>query len=87
MFNIIKLSRLSFPTQTEDTVNKSFPYANKEGIVAETIYPDRKGCVYANGIYWTARCVDNIVLEPGARVSIERLDNITVWVRPTFDRN
>ncbi len=87
MFDLIKLPRLLFPTQTEDTVNKSFPYDNKEGIVAETIYPDRKGCVSSNGIYWTARCADNIVLEPGDVVFIERLDNITAWVKRISERN
>jgi membrane protein implicated in regulation of membrane protease activity len=79
--------KLLLPPQNKSPITVNFPYDNKEGVVAETIYPDRKGCVYANGIYWTARCVDNIVLEPGAMVSIERLDNITIWVRPTFDRN
>ena len=71
-----------FLSPKKDAIDTSFPYPNKEGIVAETIYPDRKGCVSSNGIYWTARCVDNIVLEPGDRVIVQKLDNITAWVKP-----
>lgn len=64
-----------------------FPYDNKEGVVAETIYPDRKGSVYSNGIYWTARCSDNSILEPGEIVFVERLENITIWVKSISYKN
>ena len=83
---MFSLTKLLLP-QRENTINTSFPYDNKEGVVAETIYPDRKGCVSSNGIYWTARCVDNIVLEPGDLVLVERLENITAWVKPISNKN
>ncbi len=76
-----------FSPPKENTINTSFPYDNKEGVVEETIYPDRKGCVYSNGIYWTARCGDNSILEPGEIVFVERLENITIWVKSISQKN
>jgi membrane protein implicated in regulation of membrane protease activity len=58
-----------------------FPYSNKEGVVEETIHPDQKGCVYSNGIYWTARCAKNITLEPGELVYVVRRESIIIWVK------
>jgi len=78
---MFSLKSLFLPPR-ENALIDSFPYANKEGVVAETIYPDRKGCVSSNGIYWTARCAENTILLPGEVVYIVRLENITIWVEP-----
>ena len=75
-----------FSPQREDTINTDFPYDNKEGVVAETIYPDRKGCVYSNGIYWTARCAKDIILEPGEIVYVVKREGIIIWVKPIYRR-
>jgi membrane protein implicated in regulation of membrane protease activity len=79
--------KLLLPPQNKSPITANFPYDNKEGVVAETIYPDRKGCIYSNGIYWSARCGDNTILEPGEIVYIERLENITAWVKPISRKN
>lgn len=77
MFNL----KCLFLPARENAKTVKFPYDNKEGVVVETIYPDRHGSVYSNGIYWQARCSDNSILEPGEIVFIERLENITIWVK------
>jgi len=79
MLNFIKSF---FTTQTENTTNLNFPYDNKEGIVEQAIYPDRKGRVYFNGTWWPARCAENITLEPGEIVNVVKIENITLWVKP-----
>ena len=73
-----------FLTPRENASIANFPYDNKEGVVEEIIYPDRKGCVSSNGIYWTARCAENTILLPGEIVYIVRLENIIVWVEPIY---
>jgi len=71
-----------FLTPRENTSIANFPYDNKEGVVEEAIYPDRIGCVYSNGIYWTARCARNITLEPGEIIYVVGQESITIWVEP-----
>jgi membrane protein implicated in regulation of membrane protease activity len=78
---MVSLISLLLPPREKPKIME-FPYDNKEGIVEETIYPDRKGCVYSNGIYWTARCAKNIILEPGEIVHIVRRESIIIWVKP-----
>ena len=80
---MFSLKSLFLPPRENASID-SFPYDNKEGVVAEIIYPDRKGCVSSNGIYWTARCARNIILLPGEIVYIVRLENIIVWVEPIY---
>jgi len=77
---MLNLIRLLVPSPSSNSKMNNFPYNNKEGIVGEIIYPGRKGCVYANGIWWQARCVENITLKPEDIVNIIGMENITIWV-------
>ena len=82
---MFSLKSLFLPPKENPTIIE-FPYDNKEGVVAETIYPDRKGCVYSNGIYWTARCAKDIILEPGEIVYVVKREGIIIWVKPIYHR-
>lgn len=79
MLNFIKSF---FTIQPENTTNLNFPYDNREGIVEQPIYPDRKGRVYFNATWWPARCAENAILEPGKIVHVVKIENITLWVEP-----
>jgi membrane-bound serine protease (ClpP class) len=48
------------------------------GIAISACRPD--GQIRVNGEIWAARCVAGV--DPGARVSVERLDGLTLVVRP-----
>jgi len=82
MLNFIKIVLSFFLAQNKTPTISKFLYDNKEGVVDEVIAPDRRGRVYSNGIWWTARCAKNITLAPGEEVQIIGLENITVWVEP-----
>lgn len=49
-----------------------------EGVVSQTIYPNRKGRVYFRGTWWPAKCCDNSTLEPDEIVEVIGNDNESI---------
>ena len=55
--------------------------AGEIGLARESLAPGAIGRVELRGTTWSARNVGDAVLEPGARVRVERIDGLTLQVR------
>jgi len=56
------------------------PYA--EAIVDEVIQPNRRGRVYYQGVWWSARCRQAITLEEGTVCLVVSIEINTLIVEP-----
>lgn len=53
-----------------------------EAIVDEVIQPNRRGRVYYQGVWWSARCQQAITLEEGTICFVVSMEGITLIVEP-----
>ncbi len=63
------------------TNSSSFSFFEGDAIVIECIQPNRSGCVRFQGVYWFARCDENVTLLPGATVAVVGRRKLTLIVR------
>ena len=53
---------------------------DREAMVTSAILPPKRGRVRFKGSLWPARCLENAILEAGARVRVVGVSNITLVV-------
>ena len=68
-------SRRTPTTRVDDTL------VGETGRVLEALAPGGIGKVELRGSPWSARSVDEEIVEAGARVRVERVDGLQLWVR------
>jgi membrane protein implicated in regulation of membrane protease activity len=53
----------------------------EQGVVLAEVAPGGEGRVELRGVPWTARTAGTITLAPGRRCRVERVENLTLWLR------
>ncbi|MBD1849882.1 NfeD family protein [Cyanobacteria bacterium FACHB-502] len=70
------------PEQFEDSSTLEETIANA-AVVEKAIQPGKPGRVKYQGVWWSARCLENITLLPEQTVTVVGRMNLTLLVQPT----
>jgi membrane protein implicated in regulation of membrane protease activity len=85
VLSIVSLALFRAPLMRRFNLNSSKPVDRLEGetaLVTEDVAPGGVGKAEVRGASWTARTSGQVALARGQRCLVERVEGLTLWLRP-----